>query len=142
MNYWRRILLYSFVPAIGFHLLLMPFWFLVAFQQSAKAMSIEMVFDILFPLYLLKSHYNNSEEFMQFRLYPVNALIIMCSVAVSCFMYYLNWAVSIGSFFHPDPTTITATLSEYFTASTIAIVGIIISMVSIFFKKRRETAAD
>lgn len=137
MNYWRRIILYSFIPAIGFHLLLMPFWFLIAFQQSAKAMSIEMVFDILFPIYLLKSHYNNSEEFMQFRYYPVNAFIIMCTVATSCFMYYVNWAVSIGSFLHPDPQTLAATFSEFFAASTIAVIGIAISMISIFLKKRR-----
>jgi len=140
MNYWRRILLYSFVPAIGFHLFLTPFWFLIAFQQSAKAMSIEMVFDILFPLYLLKSHYNNSEEFMRFRLYPVNALIIMCSVAASCFMYYFNWAISIGNFFHPDAETLKATIAEYFTASTIALIGIVITLISIFVKKTRGLA--
>ena len=140
MNYWRRIILYSFIPAIGFHLLLMPFWFLIAFQQSAKAMSIEMVFDMLLPIYLLKSNYNNSEEFMQFTYYPVNAFIIMCAVAVSCFMYYLNWAVSIGSLLHPDPQTLTATLSEFFAASTIALIGIVISFISIFLKKRRGLA--
>lgn len=119
---------------------MMPFWFLIAFQQSAKAMSIEIVFDVLFPIYLLKSHYNNSEEFMQFRRYYVNAIIIMCAVAVSCLMSYVNWAVSIGSFAHPDATTLNAALSEYSTASTIALIGILISSISIFLKKRRGLA--
>ncbi|PQJ08759.1 hypothetical protein CJD36_022620 [Flavipsychrobacter stenotrophus] len=119
---------------------MMPFWFLIAFQQSAKAMSIEMVFDMLLPIYLLKSNYNNSEEFMQFKYYPINAFIIMCAVATSCFMYYLNWAVSIGSLLHPDPETLAATPSEFFAASTIALIGIVISFISIFLKKRRGLA--
>ena len=137
MNYWRRILLYSFVPAIGFHLMLMPLWFLMAFQQSPKAMEIEMVFDILLPLYLVKSNYNNSEEFVGFRQYYINAIIILVAVSVSCFMYYVNWAISIGDFAHPDNDTLSATMHEYITAITIALVGIVISLVSIYLKKRR-----
>ena len=86
MHYWKRIVLYTFIPAIGFHLLLTPLWFLAAFQQSAKAMSVEMAFDVLLPLYLLKSHYNNSEEFVQFKNYYINAILILCAVTASCFM--------------------------------------------------------
>ncbi len=138
MHYWKRIALYTFIPAIGFHLLLMPLWFLAAFQQSAKAMSVEMAFDVLLPLYLLKSHYNNSEEFVQFKNYYINAILIVCAVTASCFLYYLNWAISIGDFLHPDPETLTNTLHEYYVAISIATVGIAISFLSINRKKTAQ----
>lgn len=139
MNYWRRILLYTFVPTLGFHLLMLPLWFLAAFQQSAKAMSVEMAFDVLLPIYLLKSHYNNSEEFAGFKNYYINAIIILFAVTASCFMYYVNWAISIGDFMHPDNETLTNTLHEYYVAVSIALIGIIISFISISRKKKMIT---
>jgi hypothetical protein len=138
MNYWRRILLYTFVPAIGFHLLMMPLWFLAAFQQSAKAMSVEMAFDVLLPVYLLKSNYNNSEEFVQFKNYYINAILILFATTISCFLYYTNWAISIGDFLNPDAETLTNTLHEYYVALSIAIVGIVISLFSISRRKAKE----
>lgn len=137
MNYWKRILLYSSVPAVGFHLLLTPFWFLESFQASAKATSIEMAFDILLPIYLLKSHYNNSEEFVQFRNYPVNALIILLCVSLSCLLHYANWALAVGDFLHPDNETLTFTLFEFAISLTIAIVGIAITFIVIRNKRQQ-----
>lgn len=142
MNYWRRILLYTFIPAIGFHLLLMPLWFLAAFQQSAKAMSVEMAFDVLLPIYLLKSNYNNAEEFVQFKNYYVNALLILVATTLSCMLYYTNWAISIGDFMHPDGETLINTLHEYYVAISIAIIGIVISFISIGRKKKTLTTAE
>lgn len=140
MNYWKRILLYSLVPAIGFHLLFTPFWFLESFQGSAKATSIEMAFDILFlPVYLVKSHYNNSEEFMKFRHFSLNALIILVCVPLSCALHFFNWAVSIGSFTHPDKETLSFTIFEFMAATLVSVAGLLIA---IFFIRSRKRTVD
>lgn len=137
MNYWKRILLYSFVPTIGIHLLFMPLWFLESFQTSAKATSAEMAIDVLLiPVYLLKSHYNNSEEFMQFRHYSLNVLIIMICVPLSCFLHYFNWAISIGSFSSPDKETVQMTIFEFLAATAVTLIGLAISLIAIWRSKR------
>jgi hypothetical protein len=141
MNYWTRIILYSFIPAIGFHLLLTPLWFLESFQTSAKATAIEMAFDVLIlPVYLLKSNFNNSEEFMKFKLYSVNALIIMVCVPLSCMLHYFNWAISIGSLTNPDKETLAGTLFELLASSVITVVGLLISAYAIYKRKNKSAA--
>ncbi len=56
-KYWAVIILVSYIPTIGFHYLMRPFWFNKTADHTSVT-TFEMVFTILFlPIYLIIINY-------------------------------------------------------------------------------------
>lgn len=124
LTYWILIILYSYIPTIGVHYLIRPYWFEKGSDHTSTT-SFELFFTmILLPVYLVAGHFILSKKYRTERYFAVNALLILSSIAISAYLHFLNWADSVGNRSNPDAGTRAVMTFEVTTGSIIAMIGI------------------
>lgn len=127
-KYWAVIILVSYIPTIGFHYLMRPFWFNKTADHTSVT-TFEMVFTILFlPIYLIIINYLLSKRNLIKWLFVFNAVIICSCVLISSRLHFLNWADSVGNRENPDNDTREVVAFEEQAGLLVTEIGIVITI--------------
>src|ERR1043165_4197547 len=91
IKYWTFVLLISYLPTIGFHLILRPLWF--ADIDHTNVTTIELLFTVVgLPIYLIITNYSLFRKSGKTPLaFLINCLVILSCIPISTYLHFKNW---------------------------------------------------
>lgn len=96
-KYWTIIILLSYGPTVGLHLIVRPMWF-NGTDSITSATIIEGLITMLFlPIYLVVANYIAAKKHKRTNwLFFLNGIIIVTCILISTEIHFRNWLKSSG----------------------------------------------